>query len=213
MRLDSHSLVQRLYRLWPHALALAAVLLVAILTLQNRALRRQLSVARSKLVLPHVGMVVPGFRGTSLTGESIAVAEPAPDERQVLLIFTTTCAFCMQALPTWQRIEQALSSDTSATARVIGISLDSLEQTREYVRVNSLRFPVLLLTDERTRAVYRMKAVPITMVLDGDGRVLHTRMGAPLGDQAVDSILAAARDGRSPEGPQSNARLSVGAPE
>jgi hypothetical protein len=41
--------------------------------------------------------------------------------------------------------------------------------------------------------MYRANTVPITMVIDGAGRVIYARMGVLDGDAAKDSIIAAVR--------------------
>ena len=136
--------------------------------------------------------MVPTFRALTLDGDSITIGEgPDPLARQVLFVLTTSCPFCRQTLPTWARIADSAASLRPGRIVVAAISLDSLNLTRDYVREHQLRYPVVLFPVAKLRRLYRASAVPQTLVLDHEGRILYARTGLLDPQAVVDSIFAA----------------------
>lgn len=175
----------------PLALA-GALALVALLGTQSRSMRDRIVALERRAFLPYAGMVVPAVKATTLTGDTITIGDPPSGGRQVLLFLTTTCGYCRETLPAWRQLAAALRSSAEGV-EVIGVSLDSPAATVEYVRKESLTFPIVELPDARMRSLYRAKGVPITLVVGDGGRVLHSRMGALTTQSATDSVFAAVR--------------------
>ena len=85
-----------------------------------------------------------------------------------------------------------------ASVEVYGLSLDPAPETRAYVEEHGLRFPVVLFDDERYRELYRVRGIPITLVVDEIGAVEYVRVGSIFGERAdpvVDSVVSAAVSG------------------
>jgi peroxiredoxin len=142
-------------------------------------------------------MVVPTFRALTLGGDSVTIGA-TPGRRQVLLFFTTTCPYCLASLPAWRRIAAADSAEPTRFD-LIGVSLDSAEQSSRYVMVHAVPFLVVMLPERKLARLYRASSVPLTMVLDSTGRVVYARLGQlPL--QVADSVISAAR-GSAAQGP------------
>ena len=179
----------------PFALA-GALALVAVLGAQSRGMRDRIVVLERRAFLPYAGMVVPAVQAMTLAGDTITIGDPPSEGRQVLLFFTTTCGYCRETLPAWQQLATTLRSSAEGV-EVIGVSLDSPAATVEYVRDESLTFPIVELPDARMRSLYRAKGVPITLVIGDGGRVLHSRMGALTTQNAIDSVFAAVRAPRT----------------
>lgn len=136
---------------------------------------------------------MPTFRAQTLSGDSITIGEaPDPFARQILFVLTTSCPFCKQTLVKWTRIADSVSSLSKGRIAVAAISLDSLRLTEDYVRLHQLRFPVLLFPASKLRRLYRATAVPQTLVLDHEGRILYARTGLLEPQAVVDSVFAAA---------------------
>lgn len=174
---------------WPVAVATTALVLVALLAVQNRSLRADLEELRYHSVRPSAGEFVPSFRGVTLSGDTIRVVTGQPDASQVLVMFTTTCPSSRASIPAWNELADLLAKRGSA---LIGIVLDSKESVRERSRTWGLRFPVVEFPDEPTRRMYRGGWVPATIVVDGEGGIVHVRMGLLEDPFHVDSILKAA---------------------
>ncbi len=172
------------------AVAAAALVLVAVLAVQNRRLRAQFADLRYRSIRPQAGDFVPTFVASTLNGDTVRIVSGDTATRQVLLVFTTTCRYCEASVPAWNDLARsaALLGD-----HVIGISLDSLDQTRRYAQQRGLRYPVIRFPSEAYRRMYRANSVPIAMVIDGGGRVIYARMGVVETDAARDSIRAAVR--------------------
>lgn len=172
------------------ALALAAALLVA-LSVENRELRSQYSELFRQSVDPHPGLPVPIFSARTVEGAEVVVGAPGEDVRQLLFFFTTTCRYCQASLPALKRIASALEEDSGA--ELYGVALDSLPLVRHYVEEYELNFPVAVLRDRRTAALYRIRAVPQLIAVGGDGRVIYSRTGVLEDAAATDSVIAAVR--------------------
>ena len=172
--------------------------LSALLAIQKRQLRVEAEelrqTVRRQVDFPHVGMVVPAFDGVTLEGEGVRVGVAAPGTRQVLFMLDTRCGNCLVTLPAWNRMAEAVERG-GASVEVYGLSLDPAPATRAYVEEHGLGFPVVLFNDDRYRELYRVRGIPITMVVDEIGAVGYVKLGSIFGewaDPVVDSVVAAA---------------------
>jgi hypothetical protein len=107
-------------------------------------------------------------------------------------VFSKSCHFCAQTLPTWRAIDSALAGER-AQVGVTGISLDSMPVAATFASEQHLPYQVVGFPDLRTKTVYRAREVPLTMVVDGRGRVVYSTTGLLLGRHAIDSVVTAAR--------------------
>lgn len=185
---------------WRALMALTVVLagLSALLAIQKRQLRVEAEALRQtvrrQVDFPHVGMVVPAFHGVTLDGDEVRIGVAPPGTRQVLFMLDTRCGNCLVTLPAWNRMAEAVGRDDASVA-VYGLSLDPAPETRAYVEEHGLRFPVVLFDDERYRELYRVRGIPITLVVDEIGAVEYARLGSIFGewaDPVVDSVVTAA---------------------
>lgn len=179
----------RMRRLMPIALGLACILVV-VLALQNRKLTQRHNDLLLRGILPRPGLFVPTASVSSLDGAQVTIGEPKPGGTQLLFVFTTTCPYCRASLPAWESIA-ARARSSGPDNEVYGVSLDSLDLTREYVRAHKLSFPTLLFPPGKLPTLYRTANVPVTMIIDAAGRVAYARVGVLTEPAAVDSVLAA----------------------
>lgn len=171
---------------------LAASALIVVLATRHQRLTEAYRILRLRTSLPSAGAVVPTFRARTLAGDSITIGEgPDPLAKQVLFVLTTSCPFCRQTLPTWARIADSVSTLRQGQVVVAAISLDSLGLTQDYVRQHQLGYPVVLFPTKKLRRLYRASAVPQTLVLDHEGRILYARTGLLEPQAVVDSVFAA----------------------
>lgn len=113
---------------------------------------------------------------------------------QLLFLFTTTCPYCRASLTGWNRIATDLADDTDV--QVLGIAVDQGEEgvdVARYQATHGLRFPVLGFPHPKLEALYRARTVPLVVLLDADGQVLWSRVGALETQAAIDSVLVAVR--------------------
>ncbi|MFQ5688895.1 MAG: peroxiredoxin family protein [Gemmatimonadota bacterium] len=176
-------------RLLPHvALAVAAVLVVL---LARRDLVRQREYTRllRRAMNPHPGLFVPTFTARTLEGDTITLGHPGPGRAQLLFFFTTTCPYCRASIPAVRRIAAA-----QVRGRVVAISLDSLLATRAYAREHALHYPVVPLPERKLADLYRVRRVPLVLVIGEGDEVVYARAGILEGPEAVDSVLEALRN-------------------
>jgi peroxiredoxin len=186
--------------------------LVVTLAHQDRALRKEVARLRLREQSLHQGLVVPSFRTVTLEGDSVFIADSATHNRDVLFVFTTTCGFCRQAIPSWHAIAGRAPTLRAWHVRVFGVSLDPDSITAAFAATNALGFPVIRFPNERTAAMYRARAVPLTAVVDYQGRVLYGRPGVPSA-ASLDTLFAVLRRPDSaasaPRGSSSTVRRST----
>ena len=104
-------------------------------------------------------------------------------------MFSTSCEFCKVTLPAWKRIAGTFAGNSQV--KVVGISVDGVQVSREYVDEHGLEFPVVSFTDRKLRALYRAGITPQTLIVDAEGKVSFARIGAVTETGAVDSIIEA----------------------
>src|SRR6266550_82146 len=179
-------------RLVPYVLGvalLAASGLVFVLSSRNRELSADYRKLRELSTLPHAGTVVPTFRTATLEGRPVIVGElPDSGRKQVLLVFNTTCPFCLATIPVWKRLADSLGR--LGSVQVLAISLDPDDSTEHYVAVHALRYPVLTFPQRKLKRLYRAVAVPQTVVLDWGGTVLYAKVGT-MDSVSLDSVYVA----------------------
>lgn len=180
-------------RLTPVVLLLPAVIacsLAAWLGDQNRTLRTLLDESVRRQAGPQIGALVPPTTIYGIDGDSILIGKARTGGRQVLIAFTTTCSFCIAAVPFWQRLAQEASAH--GHVQVVGLSLDSLEVTRRFAALNRLPFQVGLLGGNWPE-LYRLLAVPTLLVVDDEGRLSYARVGEVTDQVGLDSLMSALR--------------------
>jgi hypothetical protein len=95
-------------------------------------------------------------------------------------------------MPAWRRAVSQVSA-AKDSVDVYWLSLGSLDSTRAWVQEHQVQEPVLLLPKGKTRATWRVKGVPLTLVLDWQGQVRYVRGAVIRQNATVDSIVRAAR--------------------
>lgn len=187
----------RAARILPYAALAAAAVLVVVLAQQKRSLIHQVEQAQYALrqarTEPIRGQWFPAFTASTLDGRQATIGELPAEGKQVLLMYTTTCPYCLSSIPAWKRITAAVDTMRSVRAAVYGVSLDSAEVTRRYAAQHRLTYPTLRFPNEKMGRIYRAGTVPIVLVLDEQGRAIYTRTGELSSPAAIDSVLAAIR--------------------
>jgi peroxiredoxin len=187
----------RLFRSLPYVALAAAAVLVVVLGQQKRSLIEQVEKARYDLrqarTEPIRGQWMPAFQAPTIEGQPATIGEVPGEGRQVLLMYTTTCPYCLSSIPAWKQIKAAADTMTSIRAAVYGVSLDSVDATRQYIAKHALPYPTVRFPDEKVAGMYRAGTVPITLVLDERGRAIYTRTGELKTRAAIDSVMEAIR--------------------
>ncbi len=187
----------RIFRILPYAALTVAAVLVVVLGQQKRTLITQLEQTQYQLrearTMPIRGMYMPAFQAATLEGQQATIGQVQGEGRQVLLMYTTTCPYCLSSIPAWKQIKAAADTMTSIRAAVYGVSLDSVNLTRDYIAKHRLPYQTVRFPDEKVAGMYRAGTVPVTLVLDENGRTIYSRTGELKDPAAIDSVMQAIR--------------------
>jgi peroxiredoxin len=142
------------------------------------------------------GDSVPPLDARTLEGtpETLSYGEKAT----VLYVFTTSCPWCRRNLPNVKELFAAKQSQF----RFVGLALDDTKLA-EYVAEHRLPFPVYKGASGDARQLYRLGAVPQTIVIGESGRVLASWSGAYSGEteEEVEGFFGVALPGLAAPGP------------
>ena len=128
-------------------------------------------------------MLAPEFSLKDATGKTVRLS--AYRGQVVLLDFwATACGGCVEEIPAFGEIAQAYSGRGLAT---VGVSEDIVyedlkgpeeawSRVKPFVRDHKMRYAVLM-GDDQVTAVYGIKALPLTYLLDTRGRIAATYLG------------------------------------
>ena len=119
-----------------------------------------------------VGGPAPAFELSAVDGSTVSLAELAGEPR-ALVFWATWCGPCLSEIPALQAIEK------DDPGRVISIALDGggAADVREFLESRPLPYRVLL-GDADLFARYDGLAIPQTVVLDRELRVVSVHRGA-----------------------------------
>ena len=92
----------------------------------------------------------------------------------ILFVFTTTCSHCEHSVISWKSIAVILDS---SDCRIVGLSLDAVDATRNYVVTNDVRFNVVSLADSSMKESYHIRNVPQTFIISDGGIITHVWSG------------------------------------
>ena len=128
--------------------------------------------------LPSFGLAC--FNG----GEEVVLADlrgPA-----VVNLWASWCPPCRKELPAFQR----LAERADGRLHVVGVvAADDREMARALGERLGLTFPNLFDGDDRVRAALGRNFLPMTLLVDADGRVRHLDSSGALDDAALDELI------------------------
>jgi len=112
----------------------------------------------------------PAFSATLLSGQMFNL--PFQQQEPLLLHFWASwCPVC--------KLEQDSIQSISQQYSVVTVAMQSGEQSelKEYMRSENLSFPVITDNDGRIATQYGVKAVPVSFILNPDGKIVFTESG------------------------------------
>ncbi len=182
--------------IWLERALLGALTILAFVLIRDvRESRvRELQLNR-RLREPWRGNAMATFSARSIQGDTVTVARVPVGSNQLVYVFSTRCAFCRRSNPHIIALQRALDSAAmtgGVRVQVVGISLDSLPESEQYVEEQGLTFPVVRFPERKLRLIYKTLVVPSLMLLTDEGRVILARLGVFETKAAFDSLLKAA---------------------
>ncbi len=174
-----------------HHLAYGALLASCILLLLLVRERDDLAERYAQLVEisdgPLQGRWYPVVAAQGLRGDSVCIANAAGIP-QFVFLFNTECALCSMALRAWTPVLDSLL--TSGSIRAVGVALEQDSATAmAFLEDHDPPMPVVMLSHVRWRSVFRVRTLPMMVILDADGRVRAARGGVPAEALVRDTIL------------------------
>ena len=123
------------------------------------------------------GTILGGLETRDFEDTTGPFTEQLQQPPTIVFLFTTTCPTCQQTMSAWNDF-YAETAASNGGAQIVGLSLDPLQDTRDFVAAYGVEFPVEVVIDRRSLdAQIRPVYVPQTLVLDADGVVLNAWTG------------------------------------
>lgn len=134
----------------------------------------------------------PTFTLTDLDGQARSL-ESLRGKVVFLNFWATWCVPCRDEMPALQRLHRRYADRGLA---VVGVNFkESLEAARKFMTVLGADFTSVVDTDGAVSAKYRVRGLPVTFLIDRQGRVLWKSIGArewdgPDGRAHLEEVLA-----------------------
>ena len=148
-----------------------------------------LSLASSELA----GQPAPDFALKSATGENLRLSEYRGD---VVMInfWATWCGPCRQEMPL---LDELYSRYQRVGFNLLGVNIDD-DSARAMKMIEELgvSFPVLFDSRKEVSELYDVEAMPVTVLVDREGRIRHVHHGYKPGyeDKYLDQIRSLLRE-------------------
>ncbi len=124
---------------------------------------------------------VAALHGLALPDAAGKLQSLAQWDNKVLIInfWATWCAPCREEMPILHKIGQRYASNG---VQVVGIAVDSIQNVADFLKNIKVGYPLLIggidAIDLARKLGNKSGALPYTLVLDRNGRLLTTRLGA-----------------------------------
>lgn len=138
------------------------------------------------------GETFPDLNLRSTSGESVRLHELLRPERTLLVnLWATWCHPCAREMPELQRIYSDLDQ---AGIDLVGVSVDfdTADNVGPYVREMKITYPIYTTDEAAMETLYpRGEAtVPLTLLLDGQGRILEIHSGwSDASERAIHNLM------------------------
>jgi cytochrome c biogenesis protein CcmG, thiol:disulfide interchange protein DsbE len=131
--------------------------------------------ARAAGPAPELGRPAPDFTLPDLAGARIRLGDYQEKKAVLINFWATWCVPCREEMPTLER----LSRERRSALEVLAVSVDTVgaAKVRAFVRELGLTFPILLDPDLRVSRLYRVRALPISFIVDRTGIIRHREIG------------------------------------
>jgi cytochrome c biogenesis protein CcmG/thiol:disulfide interchange protein DsbE len=135
---------------------------------------------------PQVGKPAPDFYFENPEGESTSLSQL--QGKPVLLNFWATwCGPCVYEMPFLEQIYEEWPDEELV---LLGVNIgESSTQAAEFMQSNGLSFTVLLDSETAVAQKYKIKYIPTTFLIDKEGVIKETQVGAFRGKAEIENML------------------------
>ena len=120
-----------------------------------------------------IGKIAPVFSLKDLDGKEVNLSE-IKGKTIVLNFFATWCVPCVMELGQFQWIESSL---TECNALLFLISNEDVNSLKKFVKENDYKFRVLVDEKGDVFSLYKVNAIPKTVIIDEDGKIIFSKIG------------------------------------
>jgi peroxiredoxin len=147
----------------------------AALLLLLGALRGLAGAADDRAPAPEVGHPAPDFTLPDLAGQRLRLSDYQGKRGVLVNFWATWCVPCREEMPTLEK----LARQRTSALQVIAVSLDATGpgKVRAFARELGLTFPILRDPDFSVGRLYRIRALPVSFIVDRTGIVRHREIG------------------------------------
>lgn len=106
------------------------------------------------------------FEAIDLNGNNLSIKST----NALLIFFNTSCEACILTAHIWQELNEKYSSDDF---KIVGISKESIEITRNFIAEYGLTFQIILDKKKRISKKYWVKYSPQIVMVDRRGTIIY----------------------------------------
>jgi len=136
----------------------------------------------------HRGFQAPEFTLDSLTGDSVSLANY--DGQPVLVFFWASwCSVCKRTMPGLQSVYKDYAPMGFEILAVNTTYQDTLSGATNYFTSQGYSYPMLLDRSGDTSQIYRLNAVPLSVLIDPDGDIFDVIIGSGMSEGYLRAYL------------------------
>jgi len=176
---------------WTYVLLIIAVLIavgfIFKLLNENAWLRSEATknlTAISSREAIQTGDIIPSFKTVDLNEKPADITFDG-SKKYLIYVFSTSCGACAQQIPNWNRLASAAMSQGYL---VKGISLGSVEHTRQFFDDKDEQFQVLMMPNKSVLRAFRLASPPEVLLVSAQGTVDWAHHGA-MEEETVSQVL------------------------
>jgi peroxiredoxin len=170
---------------------LSLVLLVAVClpTVQAKNINQVKSKHPDVRVAGHVN--APNFTLKDVDGQSMSL-ESLRGKVVLLNFWATWCPYCVDEMPAMEQLQREFKNQKVV---ILAINLEDPDTARTFMRQNAYTFTALVDSNNEVAELYQVKALPSVFIIDGDGALVTSFVGA-VGKSRMRDAIASARDSK-----------------
>lgn len=131
------------------------------------------------------GRSAPNFILENLDGDFVELKEEIGQGPLLLSFWATWCKPCLEELIEFQKIYDEYKGQGF---KMLAISTDSertVAKVKPYVKSRNHDFPVLFDTNSDVARIYYAHAIPHSVLMDKNGKIVYSHMGYMRGDEVI----------------------------
>jgi len=129
------------------------------------------------------GRQAPNFKLENLDGDYVELNQVLGNGPVLLSFWATWCKPCLEELVEYQKLYDEYKDKGF---QILAISIDDVRtvaKVKPFVRSKHYSFPILLDTNMDVARIYYAQAVPYTVLMDKDGKIVYTHLSYMRGDE------------------------------